>query len=129
MKAEKPAEGILKRNNFGDAMSYSVACQCCGSECEHKVWIEADETGISVTTYTQQKTNWWSKTRWQNMWTLLTKGYIELEASIIMNQQQALNYAEVLKSSIKDVENFRNQRNSAAKNQSFNRIANENDCV
>ncbi|CAB4125943.1 hypothetical protein UFOVP181_295 [uncultured Caudovirales phage] len=111
MKTEKPAEGIMKRNDFGDSKSYNVGCQCCGSDCEHNIWVEADITGISVTTYTQQKTNWWSKTRWQHMWTLLTKGYIELEASIIMSQQQALNYADTLRSAIKDVETFRKEKN------------------
>ena len=107
MKAQKPAEGILKKNDFGNAKSYNVGCQCCGSDCEHNIWVEADITGISVTTYTQQKTNWWSKTRWHHIWKLLTKGYVEYEASIIMSKQQALNYASVLQSSIKDVEEFR----------------------
>jgi hypothetical protein len=41
---------------------------------------------------------------------LLTKGYIEYEASIIMSQQQALNYADTLKSAVKDVETFRKQK-------------------
>ena len=111
MKSEKPAEGIMQRGNFGDAKSYNVGCQCCGSDCEHNIWVEADITGISVTTHTQQKTNWWSQTRWQHIWTVLTKGYIELEASIIMSQQQALNYADTLRSAIKDVEKFRNEKN------------------
>jgi hypothetical protein len=45
--------------------------------------------------------------RWQKIWTLLTRGYVEYEASIIMTEQQALNYAETLKLAIKDVEVFR----------------------
>jgi hypothetical protein len=38
---------------------------------------------------------------------LLTQGYVECEASLILTQQQALNYAEVLKSAVKDVEEFK----------------------
>jgi hypothetical protein len=34
-------------------------------------------------------------------------GYVEYEASIIMSEQQALNYAETLKSAIIDVKQFR----------------------
>lgn len=104
---QKPAEGILIRKDWGDAKSYLVTCECCGSDHEHHVWVEADETGVTVTTYTEQKTNWWSMTRWQHIWTLLTKGYIKTEASIIMSEQQALNYSETLKSAVKDVKVFK----------------------
>lgn len=107
MKAQLPAEGILKRSDHGDTKTYAVSCQCCGSDCEHNVWVEAEDAGISVTTYTQQKTNFWSMTRWQHVWRLITQGYVGYEASIIMNEQQALNYAETLKSAIKDVKEFR----------------------
>jgi hypothetical protein len=45
--------------------------------------------------------------RWQKIWTLLTRGYIEYEGSIIMTQQQAINYAETLKKAVEDVETFK----------------------
>jgi hypothetical protein len=112
MKAQKPAEGILIRKDWGDAKSYTVPCECCGADCEHNVWVEADATGVSVTTYTKVKTKWWQLNRWQKMWTLLTKGYIEYEASIIMSKQQALNYATVLNSAIKNVEEFRARKSN-----------------
>ena len=127
MKAEKPAEGILSRHNWGDTKTYTVTCECGQSDCEHKVWVEADECNVSVITYTQQKTKWWELNRWQKMWTLLTKGYIEYEAVIVMSKQQALNYAEVLKTSIDDVEKFRNERkrNSDLQNKIASRLAQE----
>lgn len=115
MKAQTPAEGILIRKDYGDAKTYTVACECCGSDCEHNVWIEADVTGVCVTTYTKQKTKWWSLNRLQIIWTLLTKGYIEYEASIIMTEQQTLNYAETLKSAIKDVKAFKEKQNVNSK--------------
>jgi hypothetical protein len=110
MNAQTPAEGILLHKDFGDARYYVVPCDCCSTDCAHQVCIEADETGISVTTYTTQKSNWWSQTRWQVIWQLLTKGYVKYEASIIMTEQQAYNYAEVLKSASRDVEVFRRRR-------------------
>lgn len=112
MKAEKPAQGILKKNDWGDAKSYKISCDCGSDDHMHNVWVEADESDITVTTYTMQKTNFWSMARWHHIWTLLTKGYVEYEASIIMSQQQALNYAETLKSAIADVETFRKKQNA-----------------
>ena len=107
MKAQTPAEGILLRKDWGDAKSYTVTCECCGSDCAHNVWIEADETGVTVNTYTEQKTNFWSMNRWQLIWKLLTTGYVKYEASIIMSEQQAVNYADTLKSAVKDVKTFK----------------------
>jgi len=104
---QPPAEGILKQHEWGNSKSYNVACQCCGSDCEHNVWVEAEDAGVIVTTYTRQKTRWWNLNRWQMIWHLLIKGYIEYEASIIMSEQQALNYSETLRSAIKDVKEFK----------------------
>jgi hypothetical protein len=112
MKAEKPAEGIMKRGDWGDSKSYNVTCSCCGSDCEHNVWVEADDTGVSVTTYTKIKSKWWAMNRFQIIWRLLTKGYVEYEGTVIMTRQQALNYAETLKSAVKDVETFRKNHNA-----------------
>jgi hypothetical protein len=110
MTPELPAQGILKRNDWGDAMAYQVVCECGDSNHDHNVWIEAEDHNITVTTYTQQKSKWWSMNRWQTTWILLTRGYVEYEASIIMTQQQAINYAETLKKAVEDVETFKKPR-------------------
>jgi hypothetical protein len=110
MTPELPAQGILKRNDWGDAMAYQVVCECGDSNHDHNVWIESEDHNITVTTYTQQKSKWWSMNRWQTMWILLTRGYVEYEASIIMTQQQAINYAETLKKAVEDVETFKKPR-------------------
>jgi hypothetical protein len=110
MTPELPAQGILKRNDWGDAMAYQVVCECGDSNHDHNVWIEAEDHNITVTTYTQQKSKWWSMNRWQTMWILLTRGYVEYEASMIMTQQQAINYAETLKKAVEDVETFKKPR-------------------
>jgi hypothetical protein len=106
---------------------YSVACECTDPTHQHDVWIEADDSGVTVTTYTQQKTKWWELNRFKIIWILLTKGYVEYEANIIMTEQQALNYAETLKSAIKDVKAFRNKTDPT--NKAASKIANEGDCV
>lgn len=110
MKAQIPAEGILKSNDWGDTKCYEIVCECGDSDHNHKLWVEADDHDISVNIYTTVKSNFWSKKRFQLIWELLIKGFVKYESSIIMNTQQALNYAETLKSAISDVDQFRKQR-------------------
>ena len=110
MKIQQPAEGILLQRDYGDAKIYTLTCECSNPDCTHSVWVEADDTGVSVTTYTQQKTKWWELNRFKIIWRLLTRGYVEYEASIIMTEQQALNYADVLNKATVDVAVFRKQR-------------------
>lgn len=110
MKPEIPANGILKRGDWGDSKCYQIICDCFQPDHDHTVWVEADETGVNVSIYTTQKTNWWSKTRWYHIWSLLTKGYIETEIVTCFTEQHALNYAETLKSAIKDTKQFQQER-------------------
>jgi hypothetical protein len=44
------------------------------------------------------------------MWDILTTGYTKQQATICLPQQVAVNYAETLKSAVKDVDEFRKQR-------------------
>ena len=99
----------MKTNDWGNSKVYRVACECGDDSHNHNVWIESEDTGIVVTIYTTGKTNYWSKSRWYHIWTLLTKGYIDTESSVHMTKQQALNYAETLKSAINDVEKFKKE--------------------
>jgi hypothetical protein len=116
MKAQKPAEGILSRHDFGCAKTYEVPCTCGCGEGTHKVWVEADNYGnITVTTYQQLKSKWWQLNRFQKIWTLLTKGYVESEACIIMTEQQALNYSATLESAVNDVREFRRKEQTKRK--------------
>lgn len=126
MKNQIPAEGIMKTNDWGDSKVYRVACNCQDPEHNHNVWIEADAHDIIVTVYTTGKTNFWSKTRWYHIWTLLTKGYVDTESSVHLTQQQAYNYANTLLSAVDDVKKFkedRKEKSAAAK------LAEEQDCV
>lgn len=107
MIVQTPAQGVLKVNQWGNSVMYKVVCLCGDNDCTHTVDIEADDTGIVVTIYTQQRTNFWSMTRWHHMWTLLTRGHVCLEGSILLPEQTAVNYAETLKKAIEDVKNFK----------------------
>lgn len=107
MKLQTPAEGILKKGDFGDAKSYHVVCDCGQPDHAHNLWIEAEEVGITVTIYADVKSPWWKWNRFKQIWQLLTKGYIQYETVLTMNEQVALNYAETLKKAIEDVKRFK----------------------
>jgi hypothetical protein len=107
MKAQTPAEGILKRGDWGDSKFYQIVCGCGDTGHTHNLWVESDETGINVILYVDVKSPLWSMNRWKQIWTLLTNGYLTHESTLYMSKQQAFNYAETLKSAINDVETFR----------------------
>ena len=129
MKVQSPAEGVLLRKDYGDAKIYNIVCECGDCDHSHEVWVEAEDHGITVTIYTQQKTKWWQSNRWKIMWTLLTRGYVERESVLIMSEQQALNYANVLSTAVTDVKVFRNARQNKAERAKVSKEANNQDCV
>ncbi len=135
MKPETPAEGIMKTSDFGDSKFYKVVCGCGQDDHSIDFDVEAAETGINVNTYVTVKTDYWSESikkrydidnpylqeldwalkdiwngfviRLKLTWTVWTKGYVKTESTIAMTEQQALNYAETLKSAIQDVKDFK----------------------
>lgn len=134
MKTETPAQGIMKTGEFGSSKFYKVVCGCGQPDHDVDFEVEADECGISVNTYVTAKTDYWSDTFkhrhdidsiwlaefdcfWKDVanglirrvkwtWRIWTQGYVKAETTISMTEQQALNYAETLKSAIQDVKNF-----------------------
>lgn len=138
MKAQKPAEGILKTNEFGNSKWYQVVCGCGQPGHSLTVEVEADEMGVSVNTYATVKTDYWTETFkptvgmdnewleefdafWKGLvnglitrlkltWTVWTNGYVKAETTILMSEQQALNYANTLTSAIEDVKIFKEQQ-------------------
>jgi hypothetical protein len=110
LNSQQPAEGILIHRDYGHAKLYQTVCQCFSKDCDHHISVEADDATVNVTISTEQKTNFWDKTRWHYIWTLLIKGRIQQEGTIVLSKQQALNYASVLQSAVKDVEEFQRER-------------------
>lgn len=135
MKAQKPAEGIMQTHEWGHSKMYKVACSCGQPYHDHDIDVEADDTGVNVNIYTTMKTDYWTETvdmrydienaalqeaHWfvvnlingtirkiKLTWELWTTGAVTAETTVHMTEQQALNYAETLKSAVKDVKEFR----------------------
>ena len=110
MTPEQPAIGILKQGDFGDAKFYYVQCDCSDPDCAHTVEVEADDMFVHVNLYHKQHTKWWKSNRWKQIWQILTKGYAEMETTIVLTEQAALNYSSVLASAVNDVKEFRDKR-------------------
>ena len=128
MTPQIPAEGIMKTGDWGDSKVYRVACNCHDENHNHNVWIEVDDCDIMVNIYTTGKTNFWSKTRWYHIWTLLTKGYIDTESSVHLTKQQALNYSATLKNAIEDLDAFRLARQNKEGRAKITKLAEQGDC-
>jgi len=135
MKAETPAQGIMKTGDYGDSKFYKVVCGCGSPDHDIDFEVEAQDTGVSVNTYVSAKSDYWTETFekrydidndflqsldwiWKDLangfirrlkltWTVWTQGYIKTESTIAMTEQQALNYAETIKSAIQDVKDFK----------------------
>jgi len=110
MKLQTPAEGILKKNDWGDAKAYHIVCDCGSDDHAHDLWIEAEDVGITVTIYATVKSPWWSMNRFKQIWTLLTRGYLEQQTVLTMNEQTAYNYSKTLEKAIDDVRQFKQER-------------------
>jgi hypothetical protein len=122
------------------------------------VEVEADDTGVSVNTYATVKTDYWTDsvkkrydidnpylqewdwfwkdlvngflTRLRLTWDVWIKGYVRSETTVLMSEQQALNYAETLKAAMTDVKEFRTQQRSMndSQNKVASRMADLGDC-
>jgi hypothetical protein len=157
LKAQTPAEGIMKTSDFGDSKFYKVVCSCGQSDHEINFEVEAAETGINVNTYVTVKTDYWTEslkkrfdidnpylqeldwaikdiwngliTRLKLTWTIWTKGYVKVESTIAMTEQQAYNYSETLKLAIADVKDFNKRSKSSKESKAVTALAEQGDCV
>jgi hypothetical protein len=110
MKPQTPAQGILKLNDYGECIWYQVSCECTDPDHAHLVEVEADDIGVTVHIYANVTTPWWSKSRWKQIWQILTRGYAETEIVTILKPQQAINYANVLLTAVENVNKMRKKK-------------------
>ena len=110
MKAQTPAQGISIDNDWGDARTFNVECDCSSDDHAVKMWIEVQrdkdipdvEVSFYVTTWTPLWKGWGQRLR--AVYEILVKGVHKQEHHMLLNKQSALNFAEAIKSTIKDLE-------------------------
>ena len=140
--AQQPAEGILKTHDFGDAMYYTVMCQCQNPDdmIHFSVELEADAWNIVLNSDFTPKSPYWKRLVKENggfdnsflwsidcsirslinslyhkfmvTWEVWTQGYVKYYQSTIMSEQQALNYAATINQSIEDLRKFKQTINN-----------------
>ena len=157
MKLQTPAEGIMITGDYGDSKFYKVVCGCGQPDHDIDFEVEAAETGVNVNTYVTAKTDFWTesikkrydindpylqeldwalKDMWNGFvsrlkltWQVWTKGYVRCETTIAMTEQQALNYAETIKSAITEVKKINKEIKTKAENEMAVKSAQQGDCV
>jgi hypothetical protein len=107
MEPQKPAEGILKTTEWGDSKWYHIRCECGSDDCSHELNVEADAVEVQVHIYAKNYTKWWEKNRWQQIWQILTRGYSDMQTTIVLKEQVAINYATALTNAVDDVKKFK----------------------
>lgn len=133
MTPQVPAEGVQIAGRYENAVFFQVICSCGSDSCTHRVCVENDDNDeVTVTTYTTQSTDCWTRavnkdfgaedtvfrqikdiavdfvngiyTRVKLTWAIWFHGHAEYQASIIMTKQTALNYAATLQHLIKELD-------------------------
>jgi hypothetical protein len=112
MNVEQAATNVCKMRDYYDGSSmFRVTCDCMSTDCDHVINVEYDEDigDVTVTIYATQKTRYWDGSRFKWIWKMLTKGYVDVESSTVLNKQAALNYAGALTGAVDKLEEVRNQ--------------------
>lgn len=100
---QTPAEGILVRKDLGDFKSYLVVCDCGDTDHSHEVVVEATDNSVDVNVYVQVDVKQSLVDRLSAIWSLITTGQCKTEVSLVLSEQQALNYAATLQQAVASV--------------------------
>lgn len=131
----EPMAGVMKMTEYDDMKTYKIACDCGDNDHMHDLTMTLDqddhiiETMIAfnasserygkkyrvmvddgeIVSFFKNVYNWWQHhiTMTYSLW---TKGYVEVYADIILNEEFAKNYATVLQTASEDLSNTKNKR-------------------
>jgi hypothetical protein len=135
MEAQKPAKGIMEQTGGKDWKFYRVPCSC-GCDNQIDLMVEVDDYNVSANFYAETKTAWWKRrfdtdgddnwlvyvvkefindwiNRFSVAWTALTKGYVKTEVTVMLSDQQCINFAETLKTAVADLQKLRDPKNES----------------
>jgi len=110
MKAQKPAQGIMLQGDFGNSKNFKVECDCSSDDHSVYMWIEVSEDkdipDVEVSFYVKTWTPVWQGwgQRLKAVYEILFKGVHRQEHHMLLNKQSALNFAETIKQTVKEME-------------------------
>ena len=110
MKSQKPANGIMLTNDWKDAKSFHIECECTDPDHAVDMWIEVDQdedlsNTVNVSFYVKTTNVFWKKgyNRFRAAWDILTKGVHQQEHHLILHRQAALNMANAITRTVKEL--------------------------
>jgi hypothetical protein len=111
MQAQKPAQGIMLQHDYGNSKNFKVECDCSSDDHSVYMWIEVQrdpdipdvEVSFYVTTWTREFWKNWPA-RLRAVYDILVKGVHKQEHHMILNKQAALNFADAIKRTVKEME-------------------------
>lgn len=115
MQSQKPALGVMKQAEYNDCDIFIVACNCGCRDADHTVIVEGDSSVdyVGVTINTQQR--WFGfKEKIRAIWRIITRGYVDYETGIVLNSQQAANYANALLESVERITTYQESKQQLA---------------
>lgn len=110
-KAQTPAQGISLDNDWGNAKTFNVECDCSADDHAVKMWIEVQrdkdipdvEVSFYVTTWTREFWKDWPA-RLRAVYDILFKGVHKQEHHMLLNKQSAVNFAAAILDTVKEME-------------------------
>jgi hypothetical protein len=108
MKHEIPAKGITLTGKWPDAVAYRVECECSDPDHAAVVWMEVNGDpeikNVDLSFYVNTTTPFWSMSRWQAIWNLLTHGHHQGQHTLLLDSQSAINLAAAIQDTVKKLE-------------------------
>lgn len=110
LKPQKPAKGISIDNDWGDAKSFNIECDCTSDDHAVKMWIEVQrdndipdvEVSFYVTTWTKEFWKNWPA-RLKAVWDILVHGVHKQEHHMLLSEQSATNFAHAILDTVKQM--------------------------
>lgn len=111
MKTQVPAQGIMLQGDYGDSKNFKIDCDCTSADHAVYMWIEVQrdpdiqdvEVSFYVTTWTREFWQNWPA-RLRAVWDILVHGVHKQEHHMVLNKQSAINFAEAIKTTVKELE-------------------------
>ena len=110
----KPTPGIMQTKKFEDGTTtYRVSCSCDSPDCDLNVWVEGTDLAFdaeyAVKIYAKARTPSWKEgyNRFKTAMKLLFTGEAEYETETLMTAEQAIVFADTIKTMVAKTEKER----------------------
>jgi hypothetical protein len=113
MKTQTPAHGIMQTGEYLESKSFRISCNCHSTDHDADMWIEVNRdvddprlADVEVSFYVKTWTPVWKgcRQRLTSVYEILFKGVHCQEHHMILDKQSAINFADAIKNTVKELE-------------------------